>query len=516
MGPNKPHRPSVLLPFALIVSGLLQTSLQLEYEITDVVDPLQPVWDRFDTLLHDINKIVEPLKDEMRRGFIRVENNLERKMRTMISVVNSRISSLGTAGPDQSSDLNHTLSSVLRGFYVSRMQVDQDEATAKIERHVNNKFSEMETTLKSHIDDQFTGGLGGLETLVVTPRPGQATPGTPPLVLRLDSLVRHIEANNGTLQEINMHVAKINEKLDDVDTCGTLVDKVSELMSDVSSGSSGSTSTLHRPSTSSSSTCLGLDEEYVRELRMAVDRLRETPAFIPRDCSDHHWQRPEAPSGVFTTYPTMDSKNPVSAYCDMGEPTDKSSGGWTVIMRRQNTSWGLLNFNRTWEVYRAGFGVPGEGEWFYGLGPLHAITYRQPYEVRVLMTDIEKGSFYADYTTFRLEDEAQDFSLVVDGFSGNISTDSLAAKHHGSPFSTYDRDNDLWEDGNCAVSNGGGWWFNRCYLTTFTAPFPTSADRSAKTIRWHNDKEWLVFDDVTVMIRPAGYTDRFKTKTVGQ
>lgn len=109
----------------------------------------------------------------------------------------------------------------------------------------------------------------------------------------------------------------------------------------------------------------------------------------------------------------------------------------------------------------------------------------------------------------RLEDESQKFSLVIDGFSGNMTMDALAAKHHGSPFTTYDNDNDEWETNNCAVSNGGGWWFNRCHYTTLTATFPVSTDRDAKTIRWRNGDNWLVMDEVTMMIRPVGYSNRF-------
>lgn len=63
----------------------------------------------------------------------------------------------------------------------------------------------------------------------------------------------------------------------------------------------------------------------------------------------------------------------------------------------------LSLFYRTWKEYRSGFGSAGEGEWFYGLANLHALTYRQPYELQVYMHDIEQGYFGAKYTTFRLD-----------------------------------------------------------------------------------------------------------------
>nr|XP_045590571.1 angiopoietin-2-like isoform X2 [Procambarus clarkii] len=205
----------------------------------------------------------------------------------------------------------------------------------------------------------------------------------------------------------------------------------------------------------------------------------------------------------------LDAEASVSTWCDMGQESAKATGGWNVILRRRNTTWGLIDFNRTWSEYRAGFGMPGEGEWWYGLDSLHALTYRQPYEVRILMHDIEMGYFQAMYSTFRVEDESSNYRLIMDGFSGNVTVDPVATHHHGQPFSTHDRDNDDWTAGNCAATNGGGWWYSRCHRMSLTASFPRSADRNERTIRWLNNG-WLVLDDVTLMIRPAGYGRRFQ------
>lgn len=145
------HRPSLLPLAVLLVSGLLQETLQQEgevadYQAIDMADPLQPVWDRLDTLARSI---VDPLKEEMQRGFVRVENNLERKMRTIVSGVNSRISSLISRGGSTSSDdgsissskLN-AIAALIKSFYEARIQVDRDEATAKIESHIDSKVGQ--------------------------------------------------------------------------------------------------------------------------------------------------------------------------------------------------------------------------------------------------------------------------------------------------------------------------------------------------------------------------------------
>jgi len=56
----------------------------------------------------------------------------------------------------------------------------------------------------------------------------------------------------------------------------------------------------------------------------------------------------------------------------------------------------------------------------------------------------------------------------VAGFSGNTSFDAFG-DHSGMMFTTYDRDNDLWPEGNCAEPWGGGWWHRACYVCALNA-----------------------------------------------
>jgi len=57
--------------------------------------------------------------------------------------------------------------------------------------------------------------------------------------------------------------------------------------------------------------------------------------------------------------------------------------------------------------------------------------------------------------------------LLVSGYSGNVG-DALSylSYHNNMMFTTYDRDNDPWNDNanknNCAVRNGGAFWYNAC------------------------------------------------------
>jgi len=86
--------------------------------------------------------------------------------------------------------------------------------------------------------------------------------------------------------------------------------------------------------------------------------------------------------------------------------------------------------------------------------------------------------FYAEYSTFVVLPEAQNFKLQVAGYSGNAGKDSFKY-HNGKMFSTYDRDNDQDSGkGNCAAFYGGGFWYKSC----FSCGVNTS--RSAKYFNW--------------------------------
>ncbi|XP_071545332.1 fibrinogen C domain-containing protein 1-A-like [Panulirus ornatus] len=417
--------------------------VHLDYTMTLPEDPLQPVWDRLESISQEV---LTGLQLQMTQYLRKTQDNLES--------LSLKISAL--------------------------------------EDKLDSSISNFRSQIMEEIADQLTS----METNVRE---------------KLSVLSGRITLSSDTLVNISSNVIRINEKVSgiddvtssgDINNCTVLVDRVGDLMNEQQLIIEGQTANGSQVAENV------LDEETVQELRSAVAQLRESPAFLPRDCSDLHWHQPQSPSGVFQTYPTMDPKMPVAVWCDMGQNATLDDGGWTVILRRQNTSWGLIDFNRTWSEYRAGFGMPGEGEWWYGLASLHALTYRQPYEVHFLMHDMELGYYDACYTTFRVEDEGRHFRLIVDGFSGNVTYDAFKSRHNGQPFSTKDVDQDDWIGGNCAANNGGGWWYQRCHRTSLTATFPTSSDRAARTIRWLA-RDWLVLDDVTVKIRPSTYGLRF-------
>jgi len=67
----------------------------------------------------------------------------------------------------------------------------------------------------------------------------------------------------------------------------------------------------------------------------------------------------------------------------------------------------------------------------------------------------------AEYSTFIVLTEADNYRLQVGGYSGNAGHDAFDY-HSGQMFSTYDRDNDPYSPYSCAARKGGGFWYNGC------------------------------------------------------
>ena len=138
--------------------------------------------------------------------------------------------------------------------------------------------------------------------------------------------------------------------------------------------------------------------------------------------------------------------------CDMAT----QDGGWIVIQRRAT---GKENFLRGWDDYKNGFGTFDDDFWL-GNDKIHAMTSTGTYELRVEL-EFEGKQKFAHYKTFVLGDEASNYLLTVDGYSGTAG-DSLS-RHSGDPFTTIDRDNDRSFSRNCAQRYRGAWWYINCH-----------------------------------------------------
>ena len=96
--------------------------------------------------------------------------------------------------------------------------------------------------------------------------------------------------------------------------------------------------------------------------------------------------------------------------CDM----TTEGGGWTVFQRRLD---GSVDFYLDWESYKNGFGDLN-GEFWLGNDNLHRLTAADDVILRVDLEDFDGDTRYAEYTTFKVADEADNYRLLIGGYSG--------------------------------------------------------------------------------------------------
>ncbi|XP_060716033.1 fibrinogen alpha chain [Tachysurus vachellii] len=199
---------------------------------------------------------------------------------------------------------------------------------------------------------------------------------------------------------------------------------------------------------------------HARSLKSRDDRKAD---FIGGDCVDIQQKHTAGgQSGLFRVKPA-ESEEIVEVYCDQAT----GLGGWVLIQQRED---GSVNFNRTWDEYRVGFGnidKHGKGELWIGNKVLHLLTQKESV-LRVELFDWAGNEVYAEYN-IQVGSETEGFQLRVSSYTGDAG-DALVQglanmgsflSHTEMKFSTFDRDNDKWEE-NCAEIYGGGWWYNNC------------------------------------------------------
>ncbi|XP_065904109.1 fibrinogen-like protein A [Dysidea avara] len=187
----------------------------------------------------------------------------------------------------------------------------------------------------------------------------------------------------------------------------------------------------------------------------------------------------------------------VGMYCD----TTTDNGGWTVIQRRKD---GSENFNRSWADYERGFGDLS-GEFWYGLKAMNCLTKTGQWELRVDFELPDKTRSYLHYNQFSVGSAGDEYPLTIGGFTGITKSDPFSTHSlNGQKFSTYDNDNDKWNN-NCAAvgraKGNGGWWYNACWHINLNIGY-NPAENGFIHIkgRWHNPR-WI-----EMKIRPLNCT----------
>ncbi|XP_059175177.1 ficolin-1-like isoform X2 [Physella acuta] len=156
---------------------------------------------------------------------------------------------------------------------------------------------------------------------------------------------------------------------------------------------------------------------------------------------------------------------------------------------------GDVNFTRTWNDYKNGFGSTS-GDFWIGNDVISKLTDLGYNELRFDMKYKGKD-YYAVYRDFKVENEAAKYKMSNTSFSGGNVGDEFS-QHSGDKFTTFDSDNDEWSDGNCAVDwSSGGWWYKACHGVNVNGEWASLV--SKKGIHWHSITDTSVSLDFVEM-----------------
>ena len=145
-----------------------------------------------------------------------------------------------------------------------------------------------------------------------------------------------------------------------------------------------------------------------------------------------------------------------------------SVNDWIVFQQRVD---GTLSFNRGWAEYRNGFGTYNTNFWM-GLEKLHQLTRSGKYMLR-LEVFTQAGKWLSDeYDTFSIESEPAKYKINMgtcygDGGNGMNALTYPNGRVNGRPFTTL-------EQGGCAASWQGGWWYENCFNINLNGAYGSS------------------------------------------
>ncbi|KAJ3664112.1 hypothetical protein Zmor_008305 [Zophobas morio] len=172
---------------------------------------------------------------------------------------------------------------------------------------------------------------------------------------------------------------------------------------------------------------------------------------VPTNCKEIQKQGHNT-SNIYYIQPRFSSEA-FPVVCDM----KTRGGGWTYILNRFD---GSEAFYVKWDSYKQGFGNLG-GEFWLGLEKIHLLTGYEFNELLVEIVDWDNKQVDAHYNTFTVGNEKEGYVLkILEGYSGTAG-DSFK-NEVGMRFTTRDKDQDVWNEGNCASFSEAAWWYRSC------------------------------------------------------
>ena len=99
------------------------------------------------------------------------------------------------------------------------------------------------------------------------------------------------------------------------------------------------------------------------------------------------------------------------------------AAGCLPLLIQQNAD-GSDFFNRSWTEFKVGFNDT-RGNYWLGNDLLSELTLNGRYKLRVDLQATNHTWYYAEYSTFTVQNEANSYQLRVSGFSGNLGYKTL-------------------------------------------------------------------------------------------
>ncbi|XP_037018122.2 fibroleukin [Artibeus jamaicensis] len=219
--------------------------------------------------------------------------------------------------------------------------------------------------------------------------------------------------------------------------------------------------------------------------------------LIYKDCSEYYTIGKRSSE---TYRVTPDPKNSsFEVYCDM----ETMGGGWTVLQVRLD---GSINFTKTWQDYKVGFGNLRREFWL-GNDKIHLLTKSKDMILRIDLEDFNGVKLYALYDHFYVANEFLKYRLHIGNYNGTAGDALRFNKHYNHDmkfFTTPDRDNDRYPSGNCGLYYSSGWWFDACLSANLNGKY---YHQKYKGVR--NGIFWGTWPGISEA-HPGGYKSSFK------